>query len=116
MWFPLSAESYRDLSLHELALSAIRFDPLVVTLGVLGEPASLDAHASERCLIVCGDVSCGLSVKQDQIQVLGLALRGVAPVSHLITYDAATRRWVILLLMRTQACCVPPVTETLLGV
>ena len=65
--------------------------------GVLREPTSLDACAFERQLTVCGDVSCDLSIKQDQIQVPGMALRGVASVSHLITYDAATRRWVILL-------------------
>jgi hypothetical protein len=52
---------------------------------------------------------------QDQTQVPGLALCGVASVSHLITYDATTWQWVILLLVHTQAWHVLLMTKTLLG-
>jgi hypothetical protein len=48
VWFLLSTEGCRDLSLWELALSAMMFDPLVAVRGALGEPASSDAHASEQ--------------------------------------------------------------------
>jgi hypothetical protein len=64
VWFFLSTKSHHDMSLWELALSATRFDLLVKARGALEEPASLDARASERWLIVCGGVSCGLSVIQ----------------------------------------------------
>jgi hypothetical protein len=43
-----------------------------------------------------------------------LALRDVAPIGHLITRDATSRLWVILLLMRTQLCHVSWVTNMLL--
>jgi steroid 5-alpha reductase family enzyme len=75
----------------------------------------LDARASKQRLTVCGDLSGGLSVMWDRIQVLGLALCGMVPVSHLITCDATARQWVVLLLVRTWACRVPLVMETLLG-
>jgi hypothetical protein len=39
----------------------------------------------------------------------------MALVSHMITYDAIVRRWMILLLLRTRVCHVLLVTETLLG-
>ena len=60
-WFLLSMESRCDLSLQELALSATLFDPLIAARGAFGEPASSDARVSERWLIVCGGVLCGLS-------------------------------------------------------
>ena len=58
----------------------------------------------------------GLSIVQDWVLVLGLALRDVAPGSHLITNDDNTWRWVISSFMRALTCCTSLVVETLLGV
>ena len=49
-----------------------------------------------------------------RVLVSGLALRGTVSGSHLVTSDAATRRQVISLLMRTLTCGIPLVTEMLL--
>ena len=47
----------------------------------------------------------------DQALVSGLALRGVAPGSHLITNDDIAWWRVILSLMYALTCCVPLVAE-----
>ena len=52
---------------------------------------------------------------RDLTLVLGLALRGVAPSSHLINNDNATWRWVILSFVRALTCCAPLAVEALLG-
>jgi hypothetical protein len=44
---PLLARDHHDMSLWKLALSATRFNPLVMARGALGEPASSDASASK---------------------------------------------------------------------
>ena len=113
MWFSLSTESRRDLSLREQALSATLFVPFIAAHGAFGEPAPLDACASERRLTVCGGVSCGLSITWGQTQVLGLALRGMAPVGHMNTRDAAEQRWLTLLVVRALARRALPTAEAL---
>jgi hypothetical protein len=50
----------------------------------------------------------------DRVLVPGLALRGVAPGSHLITCDAAAQRQVISLLVRALTCGVSLVAKKLL--
>jgi hypothetical protein len=52
---------------------------------------------------------------RDQTLVLGLALRGVVPGSHLIISDDVMWRWVILLLVCAQTCCARLMAETPLG-
>ena len=51
-----------------------------------------------------------LSAMQGWTLVLGLALRGVALGSHLITNNDAWR-WMISSLVRALTCCVPPMVE-----
>jgi hypothetical protein len=59
-------------------------------------------------------VSDGLSTVQDWVLVPGLALRGMAPDSHLITNDDAVWRWVILSFVHALTRCAPLVVGTLL--
>ena len=58
----------------------------------------------------------GLSTMRDRTLVLGLALRGVAPGSDLITDDHATWWQVISQLVHALTHCVLLVVEMLLGV
>ena len=44
---PLLVRDRHDLLLWKLALITMWFDPLITARGVLGEPTSLDARASE---------------------------------------------------------------------
>jgi hypothetical protein len=52
---------------------------------------------------------------QDWTLVLGLALRGVALGSHLVTCDDTAGRRVILLFMHALTHCAPLVAGTLFG-
>ena len=58
----------------------------------------------------------GLCAMQDLTLVLGSALRGVAPGSHLITNDDAAWWRVISYLKRALTRCAPLVVKTPLGV
>jgi hypothetical protein len=57
----------------------------------------------------------GSSFMQDWTLVLGLALRGMAPGSHLVTCDDTVGRRVISLFMHALTHCTPLVARTLLG-
>ena len=74
----------------------------------------MDAHASERRLIVLQSVLRSLPIMQDRILVLGLTLRGVVSVSGLITNDDDAWWRVVSSFMRALAHCVP-MAETLYG-
>ena len=56
-----------------------------------------------------------LSIDQDWVLVLGLALYGMVSISHSITSDAAAWWQVVLLLMCALARCITLVVETLAG-
>ena len=75
--------------------------------GALREPASSDARASEGQLTVYGEVSLGLSMNQDWLLILGLALHGVVLASGLVTNDDAMGWQVVLLLMHILARGIP---------
>jgi hypothetical protein len=94
-------------------LSAMWFDPLVMTSDALEEPACSDARASEQRLAVLRSVSCSWPATQDQILVLGLTLRSVMPVDGLISNDNAVWRRVVSSFMRTLARCVLLTAEVL---
>ena len=53
-----------------------------------------------------------LSAMRDWALVSGLALRGMAPGSHLITNDDNAWQWVISSLVYALTCCVLPVVES----
>ena len=69
------------MSLWELALSVVRFDPLIAMRGALEGPASSVACAFGRRLIVCQTVMCSLLVMLGWTLVPSSILCGAVPSS-----------------------------------
>jgi hypothetical protein len=111
---PLLAKNYRGVSLRELVLSAIWFDPLAAARGALGKPTSSDARASGGWLTVRQSLSRSLLVVQGWILVPGSILRGAVPSSSYITNVDAAWRLVASLFVCALSHCAP-LSEALFG-